>query len=184
MWWVPPAQVPACAKGAAGGGGAGPMGMGSQPGAGTGESLGQTDGSAGSMGHSPGPDEGTGWTSGRERSAGGGGGCWANGSFQGRRGDARSQARSPPCSTISPDTLASSEPSRGLVGTAPVTPHYGRGKAAQALEKVPGHTQRDLAVAGTAPPPPTPPNPVPCLQPHCRRRSHQPRRPRECVTRS
>ena len=29
-----------------------------------------------------------------------------------------------------------------------------------------------------------PPNPVPCLQPHCRCRSHQPRRPRECVTHS
>ena len=163
MWWVPPAQVPACADGAAGGGGAG-----------------QVQAQAGLRGRQVGLQAPwvmalvQVWVQAGPQAESvvcrrwGGGGATAEQTalFPGEAGERTLSGLVSPCLTGSPDTLASSEPSpAGLRALLMVHPYYSQGKAAQALEKVPDHTQRGLATAGTAA---STPNPRPlCLQPHC-----------------
>ena len=103
--------------------------------------------------------------------------------FQGRQEERTLSGLVSPCLTVSPDTLASSEPSPvGSRALLTVHPYYGQGKAAQALEKVPDHTQHDLAMAGTAA---ATLNPVPSVCSHTAQyHTHQPRWPRTRVTRS
>lgn len=102
--------------------------------------------------------------------------------FQERRGGRTLAGLVSPCLTVSPDALASSEPSRGLAGSARVTPTLWPREGTQALEKVPDHAQRDRATAGAAV---STPSPVPSVCSHTAQCcSHQLCRPYTRATRS